>query len=238
MCQVAELCLLFLRMQLQLVDEGVMSSLDSFSRMTVDNSDDVLLMHELPADDSNVPEVIGRSIEEPAQEYDGSPEEVPADPERVLRAVIVAVSDHPEDGDSPSGALVTELLVEAGFHVDALVHVPCSMEAVRQALQTCIIGGVDLVLTTGGIGLTPRDIVPEATEALIDRQLHGIEESLRMAGLALGELDAAISRGVAGISGQTLIANIPESRTAIRAMMAPFVGIARHIIGELSGMED
>ena len=100
-----------------------------------------------------------------------------------------------------------------------------------------MIGGVDLVVSVGGTGVMPRDVTPEATVDLLDRELLGISEALRSSGLAAGITDAGLSRGLAGISGSTLVVNIAGSRYAVRDGMATLNPLAAQIISQLSSLE-
>ena len=155
------------------------------------------------------------------------------------RALIVSITDqalHGED-DGGAGALVTELLSEAGFVVDGSVAVPSDAVAIRTALNTAVIGGVDLVVTIGGPGVSPRDVTPDVTAEVIDRELPGVAQALRWSGMAAGVMDAIISRGMVGVSGSTLVANIAGSRAAIRDGLATLNPLAIHVIGELSDTE-
>ncbi len=157
----------------------------------------------------------------------------------VGRALIVSVSDqliHGDD-DAGAGALVTELLTEAGFAVDGTVAVPSDETAIRNAINTAVIGGVDLVVTLGGTGVSPRDVTPDVTADVIDRDLPGIAQALRWSGMAAGVTDAIVSRGLVGVSGSTLIANIASSRAAIRDGLATLIPLARHVISALSDPE-
>ncbi|MDQ2845865.1 MAG: molybdopterin-binding protein [Actinomycetota bacterium] len=152
------------------------------------------------------------------------------------RALIVSVTDDLVHGDNDhgAGALVTELLVEAGFVVDGSLAVPSESVGIRSALNTGVIGGVDLIVTVGGTGVTPRDVTPDVTAEVIDRGLPGIAEALRWSGMAAGVTDAVVSRGVVGVSGSTVIANVAGSRAAIRDGLATLIPLARHTIDELS----
>ena len=151
------------------------------------------------------------------------------------RALIVSITDHALHGGA--GALVTELLSEAGFGVDGSVAVPSDAVAIRTALNTAVIGGVDLVVTVGGTGVSPRDVTPDVTAEVIDRELPGVAQALRWSGMAAGVVDAIISRGMVGVSGSTLVANIAGSRAAIRDGLATLNPLAIHVIGELSDTE-
>jgi len=104
-------------------------------------------------------------------------------PELVGRALVVVVDDRTAHGDEDhSGPLVTELLTEAGFVVDGVVAVAADEVEIRNALNTAVIGGVDLVVSVGGTGVTPRDVTPEATLDILDRELLGISEAIRASG--------------------------------------------------------
>ncbi len=155
------------------------------------------------------------------------------------RALVVVVDDRQARGvaEDHSGALVTELLDEAGFVVDGVVVVSADEVEIRNALNTAVIGGVDLVVSVGGTGVTPRDVTPEATLGVLDREVLGIAEALRASGLAAGSTDAGLSRGLAGISGSTLVVNLAGSRSAVRDGMATLGPMAAQVIAELSSLE-
>lgn len=155
------------------------------------------------------------------------------------RALIVSVSDqlmHGDD-DAGAGALVTELLAEAGFTVDGTIAVPSDEMNIRNAINTAVIGGVDLVVTLGGTGVSPRDVTPDVTADVIDRDLPGIAQALHWSGMAAGVTDAIVSRGLVGVSGSTLIANIAGSRAAIRDGLATLIPLAAHVISQLADPE-
>jgi molybdenum cofactor synthesis domain-containing protein len=158
--------------------------------------------------------------------------------ELVGRALVVVVDDRTAHGDEDhSGPLVTELLTEAGLVVDGVVAVAADEVEIRNALNTAVIGGVDLVVSVGGTGVTPRDVTPEATLDILDREILGIAEAIRASGLAAGVIDAGLSRGLAGISGSTLVVNLAGSRNAVRDGMATLNPLAAQIIGQLSSLE-
>ena len=159
--------------------------------------------------------------------------------QRLGRALIVIVDDRLTHGeqDDTVGPLVTELLEEAGFIVDGSVAVAGESVDIRNALNTAVIGGVDLVVTVGGTGVSPRDVTPDATQGVLDQQIPGIAEAIRSSGLAAGAVDAGISRGLVGISGSTLVVNLAGSRAAVRDGMATLNPLAVQIIGQLSSLE-
>lgn len=156
----------------------------------------------------------------------------------VGRALVVVVDDRTAHGDEDhSGPLVTELLTEAGFVVDGVVAVAADEVEIRNALNTAVIGGVDLVVSVGGTGVTPREVTPEATRDILDREILGIAEAIRASGLSAGIVDAGLSRGLAGVSGSTLVVNLAGSRYAVRDGMATLRPLAAEIIGQLSSLE-
>ncbi len=155
------------------------------------------------------------------------------------RALVVVVDDRTAHGGVDSqGPLVTELLTEFGFLVDATISVAGDEIEIRNALNTAVIGGVDLVISVGGTGMSPRDVTPEATLEVLDRELPGISEALRASGLAAGSLDAGLSRGLAGVSGSTLVVNLPGTRDAIRDGMATLGPLVSKVVDELSGLAE
>ena len=160
-------------------------------------------------------------------------------PPQIGRALVVVVDDRASHGerDDTTGPLVTELLKEAGFVVDAVVVVPGDTVAIRNALNTAVIGGVDLVITVGGTGVSPRMSPPDATAGVLDRPIPGIAEAIRASGLAAGAVDAGLSRGLVGVSGSTLVVNLAPSRAAVRDGMATLTPLVRHVIAELSGLD-
>ena len=182
-------------------------------------------------------ERLGETVEEPSDEllheldaHARIKERTPELP--LLHAMVVIVSD--EDNVDQSGELVTELLREENFLVDAIVHVESRKPAIRKAIQTAVVGGADLVITVGATGVGPRDKAPEAANAELDRKVPGIAEALRSSGLASNSLDAGLSRGVAGISGSTLVVNLAGTRGAIRDGMATLCPLARHVIADMN----
>ncbi len=160
-------------------------------------------------------------------------------PPQLGRALVVIVDDRSAQQTQRDsiGPLVAELLAEAGFHVDATVAVAADPVEIRNALNTAVIGGVDLVITVGGTGVSPRDVTPDATSGVLDRHVPGIAEALRSSGLAAGAVDAGLSRGMVGVSGSTLVVNLASSRAAVRDGMATLTPLVAHVIAELSGLD-
>ena len=149
------------------------------------------------------------------------------------RALVVLVGDgEPAKGDD-TDRLVTELLTEDGFTVDAVVRVATKKREIRKAIETAVVGGADLVITVGGTGVGPRDKTPDATRAVLDKIIPGIAQALRSSGLACGALDAGTSRGIAGVSGSTVVVNLAGSRLAIRDGMAALTPLVHHVIDQL-----
>lgn len=158
---------------------------------------------------------------------------------QIGRALVVIVDDRVSAGErsDSTGPLVTELLEEAHFVVDGVVTAPGDVVAIRSALNTAVIGGVDLVVTVGGTGVSPRDVTSDATSGVLDRPVPGIAEAIRASGLAAGAVDAGVSRGVVGVSGSTLVVNLAASRAAVRDGMATLTPLVPHVISELSGLD-
>lgn len=158
--------------------------------------------------------------------------------QRLGRALVVIVDDRAAHGevDDGTGPLVTELLEEAGFVVDGSVIVAGESVDIRNALNTAVIGGVDLVVTVGGTGVSPRNVTPEATAGVLDQRVPGIAEAIRASGLAAGAVDAGLSRGLSGVSGSTLVVNLASSRAAVRDGMATLTPLVGRLIAELSGL--
>jgi molybdenum cofactor synthesis domain-containing protein len=159
--------------------------------------------------------------------------------QRLGRALIVIVDDRVAHGEHEDtvGPLVTELLEENGFIVDGTVAVAGETVDIRNALNTAVIGGVDVVITVGGTGVSPRDVTPDATLGVLDRPIPGIAEAIRSSGLAAGAVDAGISRGLVGISGSTLVVNLAGSRSAVRDGMATLSALVPHVIDQLSALD-
>ena len=152
------------------------------------------------------------------------------------RAVVITCSTRAATGvyEDRGGPLVTQALREWGFEAADPVVVPDGPEvlaALRDALET----RPAVVLTTGGTGLSPTDGTPEATLAVLDREVPGIAEAIRAAGVAAGVSSAMLSRGVAGLAGSTLVVNLPGSTGGVRDGLAVLEPVLNHAVSQVGG---
>jgi molybdenum cofactor synthesis domain-containing protein len=154
----------------------------------------------------------------------------------VIRALAITVSNRASAGvyEDKSGPVLAELLTQAGCEVTGPLVIPDG-SAVELALQDAVDAGYDVVVTTGGTGLTPGDGTPEMTRMLLDREIPGIPEAIRAYGVAAGVPSAALSRGVAGTAGSTLIVNLPGSTGGVRDGMAVLGGLLGHAVDQIRG---
>jgi molybdenum cofactor biosynthesis protein B len=153
-------------------------------------------------------------------------------------AGVVTASNRASAGvyQDTSGQLLSEGLADLGFSVIDAIVVPDEMAAIQKAISNLIDRGARLVVTTGGTGISPRDVTPEATAPLLDRMLPGIPEALRAA--ARDRVPTTdLSRGLAGISGRTLVVNLPGSPGAVRDGLAVLGRLAGHVIDQLDGVD-
>jgi molybdenum cofactor synthesis domain-containing protein len=150
-----------------------------------------------------------------------------------VNAFVLTISDRVSAGvrEDASGPLAVELLTQAGLVVSSAV-VSDDEPAITEALHDAVRNGIDVVVTTGGTGLAPRDVTPEATAAVVDRPAPGIAEAIRQAGKVP---TAALSRGIAGVAGTTLIVNLAGSSGAVRDGLATLCPLLRHAVDQLHG---
>lgn len=154
----------------------------------------------------------------------------------MIRALAITVSNRAAAGvyEDRSGPVLVSLLAEAGCQVDGPRVVPDG-DPVEAALRDAVGGGYDLVVTTGGTGLTPGDQTPEMTRRVIDREVPGIAEAIRAAGLAAGVPAAMLSRGLAGLAGRVLIVNLPGSAGGVRDGMTVLSQVVSHAVDQARG---
>lgn len=139
-----------------------------------------------------------------------------------IRVAVVTVSDRSFRGqrEDLSGPLLRGLATDSGAEVVSYAIVPDEEAHIQAALlDLADRQGVDLILTTGGTGPAPRDLTPEATRAVIEREMPGLAELMRLEGYRKHTPFAALSRAVAGIRGKTLIVNLPGNPQAVRESM-------------------
>jgi molybdenum cofactor synthesis domain-containing protein len=155
----------------------------------------------------------------------------------VMRALAVTVSNRAAAGVYPdrSGPVLVDLLRRAGCDVvDGPLVIPDG-DPVEHALRDSVEAGYDVVITTGGTGLTPADLTPEMTRRVLDREIPGIAEAIRTTGAAAGVPTAILSRGLAGLAGRTLIVNLPGSTGGVKDGMAVLGRVLQHAVDQVHG---
>jgi molybdenum cofactor synthesis domain-containing protein len=155
-----------------------------------------------------------------------------------VKAVVVVASNRAASGvyEDTTGPLIVDALTEAGFDVEAPVVVPDG-DPVGEAIRSAVAGGARAVVTTGGTGLTPTDLTPEVTRPLLDREVPGVAEAIRAYGVGHGVPTAALSRGLAGVSGSAFVVNLPGSRGGVKDGLAVVVPLLRHAVEQVVGSD-
>jgi molybdenum cofactor synthesis domain-containing protein len=153
------------------------------------------------------------------------------------RAVVVVASNRAAAGvyADRTGPVIVDWLCERGYQTPDPIIVPDG-SPVRDAVAAAVADAVDVVLTTGGTGISPTDRTPEATEPLLDRRLPGLADAIRSAGLPQVPT-AVLSRGLAGVAGRTLVVNLPGSTGGVRDGLAVLEQVLDHAIEQLHGAD-
>ena len=153
-----------------------------------------------------------------------------------MRTAVLTVSTRVSrrEAEDGSGPLLAELAEAAGADVEAMEVVPDDFSLIEDRLHHFVDDGVSLVFTTGGTGLSPDDVTPEATRAVVERDAPGFAEAMR-AEAARRIPTGILTRGVAGVAGQTLIVNFPGSPKAVRELFPVVAPTLRHVVDTLNG---
>jgi molybdopterin adenylyltransferase len=152
--------------------------------------------------------------------------------EKPIRAAILTVSDRSARGERPDAsgpALIVEIAQAGWLLVEQKIVADERLEIEQVLLQWCSKGAIDLILTTGGTGFAPRDVTPEATIAVIERQAPGLAEAMRQDSLRITP-HAMLSRAISGIRGRTIIVNLPGSPKAAIENLRTILAVLPHAV--------
>jgi molybdenum cofactor synthesis domain-containing protein len=162
---------------------------------------------------------------------------VTADLPPVARAFVLTASNRAAAGvyEDTSGRVLAEGLRELGFTVEGPHVRPDDVAELEAVLRSAVDMDFDVILTTGGTGLSPTDVTPEATRAMLEREAPGIAEAVRRYGADNGVPTSVLSRGLAGTAGRTLIVNLPGSTGGVRDALAVLGPLLPHVVSQLRG---
>lgn len=153
----------------------------------------------------------------------------------MITTAVLTLSDKGSKGErkDESGLLIREMLKDIEAEITHYDILPDEKELIKEKLIEYS-SKVDLILTTGGTGLSPRDVTPEATREILDRQVPGIAEAMRSEGLKITKR-AMLSRAVAGVKGKSLIINLPGSPKAVKESLSIIIDIIPHAVEKIKG---
>ncbi|RSN25326.1 MogA/MoaB family molybdenum cofactor biosynthesis protein [Amycolatopsis roodepoortensis] len=152
---------------------------------------------------------------------------------RVARVIVASNRAAKGVYEDTTGPVITDWLAARGWDVPAPVVVEDG-EPVGEALRDAVAAGVQVIVTTGGTGISPTDRTPDVTRAVLDYELPGVADAIRAAGLPKVPT-AVLSRGVAGVAGRTLVVNLPGSRGGVKDGLGVLDGILDHAVDQLAG---
>jgi len=152
---------------------------------------------------------------------------------RAARVIITSTRAAAGVYEDRTGPLIVEWLRERGYQVPEPTVAPDG-PPVGEAMRAAVTDGVDVVVTTGGTGISPTDATPEVTRELLDFEIPGLADAIRAAG-APKVPTAVLSRGLAGVAGRTLVVNLPGSTGGVRDGLAVLDGVLDHAIEQLRG---
>lgn len=155
-----------------------------------------------------------------------------------MRAKVIVASNRASAGvyEDRGGPILVDGLRSMGFEVEDPEVVPDG-EPVHVALTAALEDSPDVILTSGGTGLTDGDLTPEMTRRVLDRETPGIAEAIRAYGLAKGVPAAMLSRGLAGLAGRTLVVNLPGTRGGCRDGLTVLEPVLKHAIDQVAGVD-